>query len=396
MNSINNRFLFFLVLLLLGNSLLQAQPKPPADSARNSASDSTQRIAEAYLLQQQEQQRIDSLISLRLQAELDGANTNGARRKALEDSLRQLSRREAQRKEDQLARISALKQNAVAHPVVLQKDTLFYIYTRTGSFTAAERASAISRRVQNLYDDAFFDADSLTVAHNEATYDIVYKRDNIIMSVSELDALWFSTPADTIANRYLHTIQTVVAADRDANSFVSWLLRIVYTILIIAGIWLIIYGVNYLFSRLSVLLKTERDTYFKGFTVRKVQVLSPSQHYLLAVRAVNGLRIIVIILAIYLALPLLFAVFPQTEALANVLWGWIITPAKAVVKGLVDFLPNLFTIVVVYFATRYLLKIVHYFISEISKGAIQLPGFYKDWAWPTFNVVRFLAYALMF
>ena len=396
MATMKHRFVFLPAFLLWGSSLLQAQPKTAADSAGASRTDSTQRVAEAYLLRQIEQQQIDSLITLRLKAELEGTNNDARRKRALEDSLRQLSAREAQRKADQVARIATLKQDAVGYPVVLLTDTLFYIYTRSGSFTAAERAAAVSKRIETLYDDAFFDADSLALVQNESTPEIVYKRDNVIMSVSELDALWLDAPADTLATRYLHTIQKVVAGDREANSFFNWLLRIVYTLLIIAGIWLIIRGVNYLFSRLFLLMKNRQDAYFTGFTVRKVQVLSPVQHYQLSVRGVNVLRMVVIILAIYLALPLLFAVFPQTEALAGVLWGWIITPAKAIAASLIHFLPNLFTIVVVYFATRYLLKIVHYFASETEKGNIQLPGFYKEWTWPTFNIIRFLAYAFMF
>ena len=156
--------------------------------AQNGADSTHQAAAEASLQYQKEQQQIDSIIAVALQKQLGQTAAGSAERRQLEDSLASLARKDSARKESQKEYLAALREKAVAHPVVFEGDTLFNLYTRIGSFTVAERAEAVSRRVQRLYDDPFFSPDSLQVVSNQSLYDVVYRDDNIIMSVSEIDA----------------------------------------------------------------------------------------------------------------------------------------------------------------------------------------------------------------
>ena len=390
-------FLQFCALILISILWLPiAAQQNQTDSTTAVTTDSSQQITEQYLLQQKEQQHIDSIIATQLQRELEKEATNSRRRKQLEDSLQQLALKDSARKAEQLQQIAKLKQHVKGYPVVLHSDTLFYIYTRIGSFSAAERANAISERIKRLYDDAFFKADSISVVQNETTYDIVYNKDRIIMSVASLDALWHNMPPYELANGYLDIIKQDILKEREDNSLLNWFKRLGYIFLIIAGIIAIIYSINRLFNYATRILSRNKEYYFKGFTVRKVQLLSPAQHFDFAMRVNKFLRIIIIILALYLALPLFFSVFPQTKSYADVLWRWITTPAKAIIDGIISFLPNLFTIIVIYVATRYLIRFIKYFASEISKDTIHVNGFYREWAMPTYNIVKFLVYAFMF
>jgi small-conductance mechanosensitive channel len=43
--------------------------------------------------------------------------------------------------------------------------------------------------------------------------------------------------------------------------------------------------------------------------------------------------------------------------------------------------------------TKYVLKALRYFAKQIENGKLVIPGFYTDWAWPTFNILRVLLYA---
>jgi small-conductance mechanosensitive channel len=73
----------------------------------------------------------------------------------------------------------------------------------------------------------------------------------------------------------------------------------------------------------------------------------------------------------------------------------VISPAKAVVQGVVGYLPNLFTVIVIYFFTRYAIKGVKYLANEVEAGNLPITGFYSDWARPTYNIIKFLLYAFM-
>lgn len=378
------------------SQLLFAQQQNRPDSIPDSTADKRQLIAEKYLLRQKEQQRMDSIITLKLQKELSQVSNDSKKKKALEESLLQLSRQDSIRKAEQLSRIIQLKRKAKAYPVTLLADTLFDIYTRIGSFSAAERAKAVSTHINNLYKDAFFQPDSLKVVPNEVTYDIVYNNTTVIMSVAELDALWYQQSPKKLADRYLSVIKKEILSLKQANSLFNWLKRIAYICLIILGIWLIIRGINYLLNYLERFLDKNRESYFKGIKIRNLQILSAEQHYKYVLQINSVIRIILILLTIYLSLPLFFSVFPQTKSIANLLISWILTPTKAVLIGVVSFLPNLFTIVVIYIATTYLIRFIRYFATEIDRETIRLNGFYKEWAWPTFNIVKVLIYAFMF
>jgi small-conductance mechanosensitive channel len=58
-----------------------------------------------------------------------------------------------------------------------------------------------------------------------------------------------------------------------------------------------------------------------------------------------------------------------------------------------DALPNLIFVAILIVVTRYLLKLVRLFFSGIADGTITLANFDRDWAWPTYRIVRFLAVA---
>jgi hypothetical protein len=51
--------------------------------------------------------------------------------------------------------------------------TLFHVYSKLGSFSAKERADAISVRITNLADQYGFNTDSIKIAETETTLDLV-------------------------------------------------------------------------------------------------------------------------------------------------------------------------------------------------------------------------------
>ena len=212
---IGKKIIAFCCIFLLYCLPLFAQQKMATDSSAKETSDSSQQAAETYIFQQKEQQQIDSVVAAQLKTELLATSTDSKRKRSLEDSLQKLLQKDSLQKAEQRKKVAELKQHAIGYPVILETDTLFDIYTRLGSFRASDRARAIEERIKKLYNDAFFNADSLSVLQNESTYDIVYNNDVIIMSVTDLDALWFNESSSQLANEYAKKIQAGVAKEKD-------------------------------------------------------------------------------------------------------------------------------------------------------------------------------------
>jgi small-conductance mechanosensitive channel len=99
---------------------------------------------------------------------------------------------------------------------------------------------------------------------------------------------------------------------------------------------------------------------------------------------------------LYVSLPILFSIFPFSRDWADALFQLVWSPLKGVIIGVWNYLPNLFSILVIYFVMRYFIKFVRYIFSEIEAEKLQLAGFHADWAMPTFSIVKFLLYAFMF
>jgi small-conductance mechanosensitive channel len=131
----------------------------------------------------------------------------------------------------------------------------------------------------------------------------------------------------------------------------------------------------------------------KPFTIKKFKLLSTAQILNLVVFGIKIVKYIFTAIQLVVTIPLIFSLFPLTRDLASTLFGYIITPFKDIVLGTISYIPNLITIAVTIVVTRYVLRGLKFFAFQIEKGKLVVPGFYADWANPTFNILRVLLYA---
>ncbi|MFH6935206.1 mechanosensitive ion channel family protein [Flavobacterium sp. FlaQc-30] len=288
---------------------------------------------------------------------------------------------------------AAVELKQVKYPINPFKDTLFFVYNKVGSFSAENRAKAITEKIRKLYEDSLFDPDSLVISPSDISQDIVYKDDFIIMSILEVDAKAENQTQEFIAKRNLSLIKKAIVYQNENYSMLPK--RLGYTALLILIIGSILYFVGKLFNRVKLYILKNSDKYFKGFNYNNIKILSPQKQQALAMQLYSFVKGIILVLIVYLSLPLLFSIFPATEAYTTTLLRWILTPAKSAVMGFVDFLPSLVTIIVIVVIFRYTIKVIKFFFEEIKKENIKIDGFYNDWAMPTFNIVRFLLLAFM-
>jgi small-conductance mechanosensitive channel len=94
-----------------------------------------------------------------------------------------------------------------------------------------------------------------------------------------------------------------------------------------------------------------------------------------------------------MTVPIVFSLFPATRELASTLFGYILNPLKNIFFSVVKYIPNIITIIIILTITKYIIRALKFFTAQIAKGKLKLPGFYPDWAQPTFSLLRFLLYA---
>ena len=92
-------------------------------------------------------------------------------------------------------------------------------------------------------------------------------------------------------------------------------------------------------------------------------------------------------LALYYYLSQVLFSFPATRGFAAILLRVFTEPVLELGSSFVEEIPSFVALGVIFFLTRYLLKIVRLLFQNIELGVIKLSGFEQDWTWPTFQIV---------
>ncbi|WP_040396461.1 mechanosensitive ion channel family protein [Cesiribacter andamanensis] len=387
------RLLSILLLFLLPCLPGRAQEKAASDSLLNQQLQETTQL----LRQKQQQQLLDSLRRQELQKEIERLSSeNSSRRSELEARLREITLEDSLQNAEKLSRIAELRKTTQGFPVAPFGDTLYFVFTKVGSFNVQERARAISERIEKLYKSRDYTPDSIQLAETESGIDILHGRSLILMSITELDALWLEKDMKSLAGEYASRIRIAIDLHKEQNSLRMILIETGLTLLLLAGLFVILRLLHNFFRWLKLMLLKRRNKYLKGIRIKDYQLFDTRKQLNAALLVLRWSYIGVVLLALYLALPLLFSIFPQTQAWSGVLLQWILAPVKGILLGILNYLPNLFTILVIFIFTRYTIKALHFFATEVERGALTITGFYRDWAMPTFEIIRFLLYVFMF
>jgi len=340
-----------------------------------------------------QQQINDSLERQKLQHEIASLKSqNSPKKENLKQQLNNFDEENNLRKQQLKIKVDSIKKNTKRYAVAPFNDTLFYIYNKLGSSLAKDRAYNVVNRIENLYEDDFVKVDSFKIENNEISADIVYK-DLIITSITELDALLEGKSKEEIANQYLKRIQQAISQERADNSITKVLIRTGLVLLILMVFSILVYFINRLKKYGTNRLLTERTERIKDVKIKNYVFLTSVQKTRIFISTINIARWGLIVLIAFIMLPIVFSVFPFTQSWASNLIGLFTKPLKKAVFAIWDYIPNLITVFVILFVMRYAVRFVKYIFNEIDKGKLEVNGFHREFAMPTFTIVRFLLQA---
>jgi small-conductance mechanosensitive channel len=162
---------------------------------------------------------------------------------------------------------------------------------------------------------------------------------------------------------------------------------------IVAGQALLIWIVWVVFKKIAKKIETGTGSRIKPLTIKNLHLLTAKQITNLIVFLLNIVKYVITAFQLFITVPIIFSLFPATEKLASTLFGYILSPVKRIVLDTISYIPNLFTIVIILLIAKYLIRSLKFFAAQIAKGKLKIPGFFPDWAQPTFNILRVLLYA---
>ena len=154
------------------------------------------------------------------------------------------------------------------------------------------------------------------------------------------------------------------------------------------GLIVVLILVNRGFKLLRTKATQLLSRYIKGIKIQNYDILTPEYLEKLAIGILKVFKYLTFLVILYLWLPLLFSIFPWTKGIAQQLVDMIIGPLKTVANSTLEYLPSLFFVIVVVFLVKRLINLLMFLALEVEKEKLKLPGFYKDWAKPTYNILR--------
>lgn len=294
----------------------------------------------------------------------------------------------------QKLRIDSLRKFTQGVPVVVEGDTLFYIYAKRGGHTPQQRAVMNATAITELGKRFNLKPDSLYLESSDIVTDLMYG-DKVLASFTDQDGLWEGRTRDQLAADKRHIVVEKLKDMKKEHSLWQLGKRIIFFVLVLLGQYLLFWATTWLFKKLKIRIQRLKDTKLKPISIQDYELLDTQKQVNLLIFLANILRYAFMLLQLVLTVPLLFSIFPQTEKLAYQIFSYIWNPVKSIFGGVIDYIPNLFTIFVICLAVKYLVRLVHYLATEVQSDRLKLNGFYPDWAMPTFHIIRFLLYAFM-
>lgn len=278
-------------------------------------------------------------------------------------------------------------------PVVFDGKPIFHVRERMLSFSAEERARAISTKLIRIAKDPSLSSEDIRVVSGEGTMDIVLG-EQILMSVTLKDAKSSGVTIEALANQNLRAIKQAIRDYRQTHSFKNLLWSIGYTFVATLVLAFLLLLLRRLFPALYRRINSLQGRHIQNVRIQQIELLKAEQIISVLTGLARLARAIITLVLLYFYVPLVFSFFPQTKNWAAKLLDYIFDPLQSIGVSILNYLPNLFLIAIATVLVRFVLKFVRMIFNEIKRGRIVLSGFYPEWADTTYKITRFLILAL--
>ena len=307
-------------------------------------------------------------------------------RNALNESGRG-AREDSLRKAEQKHRIDSLRKVTPGVPLIIEGDTLLYIYTSLGGDDPAHRVESVTRKVTQIGKSLKLTTDSMHIFISEYTDDVMCG-EVVIISVSDLDGLWNGMSRRDLAEEYLRILSAEIErlhADYGLKAKLTGLGWAVFLIVV----QVLFFMLTARFIRyLRHLIVEGVDGRMKPLVIKGYELMNIHQEKRILLFLTRVLQVFLILLQLFISLPLLFSIFPETEKFTWNMINYVWSPLRDMVVSIVRYFPNLVKIVVIVYVVRWVLKGLRHLSNEIAAERLKIDRFYQDWARPTYQIVR--------
>lgn len=281
------------------------------------------------------------------------------------------------------------------YPIVLDGKPILSIRRGIEGFSANDRAQTITRRLKRFAQDDALSVDDLTIQHN-ADDNSLYLRvgQEVLLTVTARDAKASRLEPKALAEQSLQTIKDAVQRYRQDRKPRQLLRNTLYAAIASVAFLALSFAVIRISGRLFPRLGRLIAARIPGFKVNNVEIISSVAISAFWLQILKSLRGLLLLMFFFYYLAYIFRLYPWTRAVGEAILGTFYGSLELVLTATGNYLPNLFIVVIIVFLAYYALRVIKPFFSAIERGHLVIPGFYADWAKPTYNLLSVLVIAL--
>ena len=280
-------------------------------------------------------------------------------------------------------------------PVMLDGKTLFFIRRGVSSFSAEERANAITRRIERIAQNDSIPIENLTIEQIPDDNSLYLSVDQeVILTVTKQDAKAYRSTPELLAQQALQKIQVAIAQYRQDRKPEQLLKNIIYTVIATFAFLIISFAVIKISGKLFPFIRRLIESLTPGIQIGNVEIISSSNISFFWLRVLRIIRLLVLFLLLFNYATFVLRLFPWTRVFGESILGYFYQSLELVLSSIAQYLPNAFIIAIIIFITYYLIGLIKPFFTAIERGNLVIPGFYTDWAKPTYNILLVIIIAI--
>jgi len=257
------------------------------------------------------------------------------------------------------------------------------------SLSGEQRAKAIRRNIIYVASIDSIPADSLKLIVDDDRVEIVLFQD-VIAELFEVDIaleqVSLKAHGNLVRQRIIKAIQSY-RAERQSDYWIKSLRKAIIAGVILA---LFIMLIMWLIRRLDNALQLRIRARVDSLENISFNIIRSNQLWRLFRSLVIVFRIVIIVVSLTVGLNYIFDLFPWTRQININLFSFINTYLLVVGNAILRLIPNLIVLVIIFFATKYLLKLARLFFTRLQTGSIEINSFDRDWAITTFRIFKIL------
>jgi small-conductance mechanosensitive channel len=280
-------------------------------------------------------------------------------------------------------------------PVTLDGAVLFHV-RGVSSLPAAQRAQRIEERLRAVAADYTIAPETLRMVESEDAVRI-FAGDILVMGVVDPDASLEQVRRADLAKSHLDRLRQAITDYRAARSGDALRRGVINTVLGTLLLAAAIFAVNRVWRWVDRSVSRRLAGHIQSVQIQSLELIRRERIWDLVRSVLFAVRSVIFLGMALVYIGFVLAQFPWTRGLSQNMVAFALGPLQVMGNAFVARIPSFVFLIVLYFVVRLALRLIRMFFDAVDNGTVNLAQFDREWAVPTYKIVRIavIAFALV-